>query len=99
MPGVKRDAFRSFDLTCQCKVCGYKIPPNELQHIDDGINVRCPKCKGEFLYRALPWRLDGSSQAETKNASAGASFEASRSELFLVYYVGNRGQAIIGRSL
>lgn len=43
---------RSFDLTCACPSCGYKIPASraaELLHVD-GINVRCPKCNLDFPY-------------------------------------------------
>ena len=38
-----------FDLTAPCPACGYRIPPSELLHVD-GIHIRCPKCKAEFVY-------------------------------------------------
>jgi hypothetical protein len=48
---------KSFDLTCPCPGCGYKIPPAELLHVD-GINVRCPQYKLEFPYAisGLLWK-------------------------------------------
>jgi DNA-directed RNA polymerase subunit RPC12/RpoP len=39
----------SFDLRHACPACGYKIPPNELLHVD-GDNIRCPKCGVETKY-------------------------------------------------
>jgi hypothetical protein len=39
----------SFDLTLSCPLCGYKIPPSELTHID-GVSILCPACGKESPY-------------------------------------------------
>jgi hypothetical protein len=38
---------KSFDLTTECPLCGYKIPPSELLRTG-WASIKCPKCEGEF---------------------------------------------------
>jgi hypothetical protein len=38
----------TYDLTHPCPLCGYKIPPGEILHID-GEHILCPKC-GKGIY-------------------------------------------------
>jgi hypothetical protein len=40
---------RTFDLTHTCPLCGYKIKPSELLHID-GERILCPSCKQPSVY-------------------------------------------------
>ena len=40
---------KTFDLTYPCPVCGYKIPPREILHVD-GQNIRCPQCGKNVPY-------------------------------------------------
>lgn len=51
MPRKRSDPL-SFDLTHQCPLCGYKIPPSELIHVD-GENILCPACWKESPYKRL----------------------------------------------
>ena len=59
---------KSFDLTHPCPVCGYKIPPAEILHID-GTHICCPRCKSETEYPA--------------QKSLGGRFRKGPSQLFL----------------